>query len=282
MKNFGSAFILTCLFASIQLFGAVIHAPNLDVIEKSISGSDENTLIVFDVVNTLLVSNDRILTPCGDEYFQKFMKNFGQEERISLRSKILLQSKVSLVDEKILRLLNQLKQNNVKVIVLSAMPTGQYGHILDAEQWRVKQLASLGIYLDGSFPEIDSLTLDNNPHDQKAVPTFKRGVLATGDYPKGKVLCAFLKKIQWRPSGVIFIDDKMAYIDSVECELDKEKIKHISFHYTEVVDRSCQLDERLADFQFDYLMHHGDWLSDEEASKQILEKELCTSNRKYL
>ena len=68
MKNFVSAFIWTCLFVSTQLFGAVIHAPNLDVIEKCISDLDEDALVVFDVDNTLLVANDRILSPCGDEY----------------------------------------------------------------------------------------------------------------------------------------------------------------------------------------------------------------------
>ena len=270
MKSFLCTLIFTCFFASpTQLFGVVVHAPNLDIIEKHIIDLDENALVVFDVVNTLLVSNDRILAPCGDEYFQKFMKNFGQEERIALRSRILLQSKVSLVNEKILKLLNQLKQNNVKVITLSAMPTGQYGLILNAEQWRVKQLAALGIYLDWSFSEIDSLILDDDPHGKKTVPIFKRGVLATGDSPKGKVLCAFLKKIKWKPSGILFIDDKLEYIESVECELDEEKIKHISFHYTEVTDRSCLLDQKIADFQFDYLMQQGDWLSDDEAKSKM-------------
>lgn len=57
----------------------------------------------FDVVNTLLVSNDRLLATCGDEYFQKFMKTLEHEERVALRSKILLQSHVSLVDKKVLR-----------------------------------------------------------------------------------------------------------------------------------------------------------------------------------
>lgn len=55
MKNFVSAFIWTCLFTSTQIFGAVIHAPNLDVIEKCINDLDEDALVVFDVVNTLLL-----------------------------------------------------------------------------------------------------------------------------------------------------------------------------------------------------------------------------------
>ena len=70
-------------------------------------------------------------------------------------------------------------------------------------------------------------------------------------------------------SEVIFIDDKMEYIESVECELDNEKIKHISFHYTAATDRSCILDQKIADFQFNHLMQRGDWLSDEEANNMM-------------
>jgi hypothetical protein len=48
----------------------------------------------------------------------------------------------------------------LKVIALTAMPTGRFGLVSNAEQWRVQQLASLGIYLDWSFPEIDSVVLE--------------------------------------------------------------------------------------------------------------------------
>jgi len=263
--NFTHTLIIFIL-VSTQLFGVIHQSPNLILIEEHIADLDENALVVFDVVNTLLVSNDHILTACGDEYFQNFMKNFKSEERIALRSKILLQSEVSIVDDNIFMLLNQLKQRNVKTIALSAMPTGQYGVILNAEQWRVDQLALLGIYFDWSFPEIDSLVL-NDFKGKRTFPIFKRGILATGDYPKGAVLCDFLRKIQWKPSAVIFIDDKMDYIESVESELEKENIEHISFHYTAAIDRPCSLNERVADYQLNYLMEKGKWLNDDEASQ---------------
>lgn len=270
MKNFVSAFIWTCLFASTQLFGVVIHAPNLDVIEKCISDLDENALVVFDVDYTLLVPMDCILAPAGEEHFQKFMKKLRdlQEEGEILGSRISLQAQVTLVDKKILSLLKSLKQRHVKVIALTAMPTGRLGDVSNAEEWRVRQLASLGIYLDCSFPKIDSLVLEDF-QGKKTQPVFKQGVLASAKYPKGQVLCAFLKKIRWKPSKVIFVDDRMEYIDSVECELDKENINHTSFHYTAATDKSCQLDQKLADFQFEYLLQQGIWLSDEEAANKM-------------
>jgi hypothetical protein len=201
MKNFLNAFIFICFFASTQLFGAVSHAPNLDVIEKCINDLDEDALVVFDIDNTLLVHNDRILSPCGDEYRKKFLKTLQnlQEEGEVLGSKISLKAQVFLVDKKILSFLEKLKQRNIKVIALTAMPTGRFGLVSNAEQWRVQQLASLGIYLDWSFPEIDSVVLEGF-QGKKTPPVFKRGVLASAKYPKGEVLCAFLKKKQWKPA----------------------------------------------------------------------------------
>ena len=270
MKNFVSAFIWACLFASTQLFGAVIHAPNLDVIEKCISDLDEDALVVFDIDYTIIVYNDRILAPCGEAYFQDFRNKLLalQEQGEILGSKIHLESKVSLVDEKILNLLEMIKWRKIKTIALTAIPTGKFGVITNAEEWRVNQLDSLGINFNWSFPSIDSIILTEF-EGKKSQPIFKQGVLASARYPKGEVLCAFLKKMRWKPSKVIFIDDRMEYIDSVECELDKENIEHISFHYTAATDQSCHLDQRLADFQFDYLMHHGDWLSDQEAKNKM-------------
>lgn len=254
---------------SMQSFQAVVHAPNLDVIEKNIEYLDENSLVVFDVDYTLIVPNDGILAPYGEEYFQKIMQKLQRlQEWEELDSKIGLQAQVSLVDKKILNVLAKLKLKNIRVIALTAMYTGQYGLVSNAEQWRVKQLASLGICLDWSFPEIDSITLKDFEEKENS-PVFIRGILASTKYPKGRVLCAFLKEVQWKPSKVFFIDDKMKYIDSVGCELNKENINYTLFHYTAATDQFCYLDQTLADFQFDYLLQQGDWLSDKEAKNKM-------------
>lgn len=268
MKNFIYSFIFTLFFGSTQLFGVIIHAPTLDVVEEYIKDLDENALVVFDVDYTILVPNDRILA--RGEYFQKIMEKLRdfQEDGEVLGSKILIQAQISLIDERILNLLEILKQKNIKVIALTAMPTGRFGLMPNAEQWRVQQLASLGIHLDWSFPEIDSIMFEEF-EGQKRLPVFKRGILASVKYPKGQVLCAFLKRMQWKPSKVFFIDDGMQYINSVECELDKENIQHISFHYTAAADLSSQFDQKLADFQLDYLIYKNEWLSDEEAKNKM-------------
>ncbi len=270
MKNFILSFIFTFLVVSAYVCGEVVHAPHLGIVEKYIDDLDENALVVFDVDYTILVPNDRILAPCGEEYCQKFMKILRemQEKGEILGSQVTIQAQTSLVDNKILHLLEKLKEKNIKVIALTAMSTGQFGVIPNMEQWRIEQLASLGIHLDGAFPEVDMIMLEEF-EGAKGLPVFKKGILASSKYPKGQVLCAFLKRMEWKPSKVLFIDDRMYFIDSVEYELEKENIPHTSFHYTAAIDSLHSLDHRLADFQFDYLLHQGKWLNDEEAKNKM-------------
>lgn len=267
MNNLFYIFALSFLFC-VDLSAIIIEAPNLNIIEKETKQLDGDALVVFDVDYTLIVPSDLILAPCGEVRFQEFMKQLRslQEEGEILGSKILLESQVSLIDKKILNILSMLKQKNIKTIALTAMPIGKFGLIQNAEEWRVKQLDSLGINFAWSFPSIDSISLSGF-EEKKSQPVFKHGVLASTKYPKGQVLVEFLKQIQWKPSRIIFVDDRMEYIESVEKELSREQIPVVSFHYTSATDQSFQLDKKVAEFQLDYLMQNGKWLSDEEAKK---------------
>jgi hypothetical protein len=251
-----------------QAWGTIISAPDLSVIERQVESLDENALVVFDIDYTLIVPLDRVLASCGEKYWQQFIKKLRTlgEEGEQLGSVISLQSEVVLVNREALCLLDLLKSRKIKIVALSAMPAGRFGVISNAEQWRVDQLCALGIDFSWAFPEIDSLTLDGFD-ETKPLPVFKRGVIASSRYPKGKVLVAFLRNIDWKPSTVVFVDDRMEYIESVEQELEKEGIRHISIHYTEAIDQPCELDQQLADVQFNHLMQQGRWLSDEEAMR---------------
>ncbi len=271
-------FIFLCIFIGFTTFSLsaiVVEAPSLEIIEKELRNLDENSLVVLDVDYTLIVPNDRVLLPCGEEYFQNILKKLREmgEEGEILGSKIALQSQVSLIDERIHHMLEFLKQKNIKVIALTAMITGKYGQIPNVEEWRVNQLRSLGIDFAWAFPQVDSVVLEEieRGEGKKTLPVFKLGVLASAKYPKGQVLVAFLRQMQWKPSKIYFVDDRMEFIHSVEMELDKENIPHVSFHYTAVTDRPGQLDEQLADFQLNYLIKNGAWLDDKEALKFIKE-----------
>jgi hypothetical protein len=272
-RLFNSLIVIFLLFCT-DVSAIILEASSLEVIEQEIQQLDDDALVVFDVDYTLIVPNDLILTPCGEIYFQEFVKKLRTLEARGeiLGSQIALQSQVSLVDEKILDLLARLKEKKIKTIALTAMLTGQYGLIPNVEDWRFKQLNTLEINFDWSFPSVDSITL-HEFEGKQSPPVFKQGVLASAKYPKGQVLVEFLKQIQWKPSKIIFVDDRMEFIESVETELSKEEIPLISFHYLAAKNLPCPFDQQIADFQLEHLLQKDEWLSDEEA-KQLLHSEL--------
>lgn len=262
-----SLFLLPAfIFSNLQ--GAIIEAPSLEVIENELMHLDDHSLVVFDIDYTLIVPDDLILKPCGEAYFQKRMtqlRSMGDHGAV-LSSIISLQSKVSIIDDQIFDILKFLKQNHIKTIALSAMPTGKYGIIPNAEDWRINQLHVLGIDFDWAFPNLDAIELPGFK-GKRTSPAFKKGILASAKNPKGKVLVSFLKQINWTPAKIIFVDDRMEFINSIETELNKANIPHLCFHYTAASDNACKLDEDLADFQIDYLIKVGQWLSDNKAKE---------------
>jgi hypothetical protein len=267
--------LICCFFSLFLLFythlsAIIVDAPNLEDIKIEIEQLDENALVVFDVDYTIIVPNDRVLGPCGEVYFQEFLKKLRllQDQGEVLGSTIALQARVSLVDEKILDLLAGLKQKKIKTIALTAIQTGRFGIIPNTEERRVRQLDSFGINFAWSFPSVDTIIF-NEFEGNKAPPVFKQGVLASAKWPKGQVLVEFLKQVQWKPSKILFVDDRMKYLESVESELTKEQIPHIAFYYTAALAEPCRVDMKIVNFQFDYLLQNGKWLSDEEAD-QIL------------
>lgn len=258
-------FITFCILTTTDLSADVVHAPHLNIIQSKLNELDDQALVVFDVDFTLIVPKDQILQPAGEAYCQIFLAKLRKmKEGAILGSKIALQSEVALVDPQSLALLEQLKNRQIKTIALTAMPSGRFGEIASTEDWRFKQLKDQGIDLSWSFPECSCFVLDS--FETQAFPIFKKGILASAKHPKGQVLTAFLKKLKLKPSQVIFVDDRMEYIDSVESALEKAGIPHTSFHYTQAIDQSQSFDKDLADFQMDYLIEHGVWLNDAEAS----------------
>lgn len=270
MKGFLFSCIYFCLFA-FSCSATIVHTPNLEVIEPYLDQLDPNSLVLLDVDYTILVFKDRALGHDSEKYYKPIMKKLKNRDDINyLTSSIFIQAEYSLIDQKILTLIEKLQNKNIKVIALTAIPSGSLGLIPHCGEWRFNQLLTLGINFESAFPTIQSLSVQGFPETRPA-PLYTKGVLASGGYPKGQVIRAFLKQIEWTPSNILFVDDRLDYINSVEEELEKENIPHTSFHYTAVVDHISPINEKLADFQFNYLLETDIWLNDEKALKKMNE-----------
>lgn len=273
--------ILFSLFASFLFFtylsAVIVEAPNLDQFEKALETVDQHSFILFDVDETLLVQKDLILNPNVREIFNKYAKETIENPEIVPRGKydnnyffaqVLSKIEYEVVDLKVVEIIRSLQSRNIKNIAFTRMFTGSLGIIPSMEDWRLEHLKKHHIDFSEAFPQFQEMRIDVL---STGIPSlFKKGMLCANNQDKGPVFVAFLEAIQWRPSKVIFIDNRLDYLKSVENALERTGIEFIGFHYKEVENRPHIVNEQIAKFQLLHLAQTGEWLSDQEAEARIM------------
>lgn len=254
-----------CLFCSLS--ADIIHIDDLKDAEQELLQLDQDALVLFDVDYTLLIPNDTILRPCGQELVKRLKSEIVEKDLDEyLHSQVLLQAKSSLVDEASPLLIRHLQERGIRTIALTAAPAGKWGVIESMADWRINELKEFHFDFSSAFPSVHFLEFPKKS-DKEFHPVFKSGVLFSSKHPKGDVLKQFLDAMEWYPTKVLFIDDRIAYLLSVEKVVNEMGIDFTGFHYTAAEILPDKVDEKLAEFQFRYLAEHGEWLSDEEAKK---------------
>lgn len=269
MKKFILMLLSSGLFLS-NVSSLIVEVPNLDKFEKAVENIDQQTLVMFDVDDTLIIPKDLILQYSArykmSEYAKEALekakvdscKMYGNED---LHSEIFAKTEFEIVNPKVIGIINSLKKRNIKTIAFTKMHTGRYGVIPSLEDWRIEQLKKLKLDFSGSFSQFKELKLLENI---AAKPLFKQGVLCADNLDKGPALSLFLKRVGLKPSKVIFIDDNLKFLQSVEEALKSLRIEFIGFHYTEVANRAVVINEDVAKFQLTHLFKTGEWLRDSE------------------
>lgn len=249
--------ILLLLFFFVSSLAAVIvPAPTLEVVEKELATCQEDALVVFDIDHTLVTFEDQVMTPLGVPFLDAKFKGVSKEERHRLFSIILKGAAPKLITPDIHELMADLKRRRIKTMACSAAYPQKMGTIDDMMGWRLQQLATLHYDFSHSFNH-KLLSFS----DLTSSPLFKDGVMHCGKTPKGIALRAFFERVGFRPTKVYFVDDRLDYIASVEEEMEKMGIDHVSFHYTEANNFDEPFDECWAREQWDHLIKHGEWLS---------------------
>jgi hypothetical protein len=60
------------------------------------------------------------------------------------------------------------------------------------------------------------------------------------------------------------IEEHSDIITKVQEELKVKNIEFVGLHYTGALSLPREIDEKLVEFQYEYLMKHGEWLSDHQ------------------
>ena len=234
----------------------------------------KDTLVLFDLDYVLFVPRDRVLRYAGEEnnyrskHFKAIFKDFqGKEIPLGkdkvpmaeyLISQILSSSKVELVSLDMPNFVNELDSKKMAVVGFTANSSGKYGIVQNEAELHLSRLNSLGYHfkdngdlLKGEFPECISRVIFTNKAD------------------KGKVLLGFLKQLNKNYKNIIFVDDRLKNLTSVQNILKDHEINYLGIHYTELQDKNEVLNQDIADKQFQVLSQEYIWLSDDEAQARL-------------
>jgi FMN phosphatase YigB (HAD superfamily) len=252
------------LLLPFMLLAEVKQTGKIEKIRKHI---DQETLVIFDIDETLVVGRHNLYSPgpTCQAYKKRILNELSrkQENMAQLYSQVLLQTRFDCVEDGTASLVSELHSKGIKTLALTARHTGEHGLIKDLTEWTSDHLQKLQLDFSRSFPEVTPFELTGRKG--RAKPLYKNGIIYTCSQDKGSLLMQFLNKINFHPKKVVFIDDLLVNAESVSQALERVGIKNYCYHYTYVRDLPDTFDARLADVQVKHLIQTGKLLSDEEA-----------------
>lgn len=250
---------------SLQTNKKFIETDNIEDILEHLS---PDAAIFFDLDNTLIESCQHFGTVQWFEHYEKKLLEGGrspmeaeQEMQSLWNQKLLPGMVVRLLDNSTPDLFLELQQRGHRVLGLTARypADASYTH---------SQLGRLGIQFC-------------QQHDNFEIPfefpvLFDKGIIyASMLNPKSTALLAVLKQIDYYPSSIIFIDDKMAHVHDVEQSVSALDINYVGVRYSKADKRVQEFDPHIAKIQMDAF---PEFISDEEALKMMINYRLNEPN----
>ena len=224
----------------------------------------------------LLTAKDQILQPAHKDYnnvlAQKIQKRLSKKDAEKLWSIILLTFCDEVVDPTIPTLIHDTEAKGIKVLGLTNLLSGSLGNIPSMEDWTINRLQKHGINLEASWRATAQKQFTHlMPKEPNRFARFKGGILFASGLEKGKVLEAFLHYVKMEPRKIIFIDDKLNHLESVQAFCSKRGIEFKGFQYTAVKNRPHKpLNKKRAEYEFEVLEKKHRWLNDREVDKLLM------------
>ncbi len=284
-QNLKIVTILLCsLFYLQSAFAQTMSIQNIKELATVLKKAPADALVIFDVDEVLVYPENIVQLQVAAPFFESTMDNIekrlGKPTRDLLHSILLLQSKWQLTDPEIPQLIQDLQSQKIRTIALTAFRSGEMGKLPSVEDWRSGHLKKHNIDLritsgiSKNYFEITQLAKQNG----KDFPVYKDGIIYTNHYPKGEVLGAFLAQMNIQAKSIIFVDDKISNINSVENFCKSANIKYLGIHDNRIFKAHNVFDKNLGEYQFQYLENNKTWLSDLDAKKIISTEKTKTVN----
>ena len=250
-------------------FAEIIRTSNLTPLKSAIQKANFQTLVVFDIDDVLIMPDNelRFTHPDRRKYVKDLEKRVSKEKFKILRSIVLRQRSTRLVDSDIIEILADLKRRKILTVALTKIWTGKFGIIEKVENWRIKNLQTVGINFTPLFPFKGELVFDDL-HTANGSPLLKAGIIFTANLEKGIVLERVLDELGFHFRKILFIDDNLQNLKSVEKLCIRKNIKFMGYEYMGASQVSSPIfDARKDLIRFNVLEKKLKWLNDKEVEK---------------
>lgn len=229
---------------------------------------NKETLIFFDIDSTLIIPHDFELRDLHfpiDFRIRAVLSHpslIFKKVREKLLSQIFIEAKYVVIEPIIIDIINELKNKGCTVMALTSTPSGQYGIIKNMEETRYNDFKKLGLIFSDLFPNTIFKSLKKYKGDY---PTLYKGIIFSNEQSKGEVLGEFLDYFKINPKKIIFINEQLNNIRSVNEECKRRNIPHCSYQYIGSKKYPGTWNTKRALLQLEYLIEKGHWITDEQA-----------------
>lgn len=218
----------------------------------------DHTLILFDIDDTLL---DSPISLNSGPWITYYWKNAPRllPEKMPIIEELMWYISKSIpniaVDSFTAPLISACQKNPLTIpLAFTARPI--YKKHIDGIKVTADQLLNVNI----------NFSLTDYPTCLAKHPSFHAGIIFTSGKMKGDFLQHFLASTGYLPSRILFIDDKLDQIQSVEKAMQEAGIKVDCFWYKRAASKRPAFDLQLANIQLEYLLKHQLIINDEVAA----------------
>jgi hypothetical protein len=260
MKNLNCFIFALLAFLSIHSLKAeIFDAFRMNDIYKHLQ---PEMLVIFDIDNTLIEPVQELGT---NQWFENRIKEYisygcskqdALEKALREWNAIQNVTLVKLVEPDIACIMKDLQNKGCTVMGLTTRGLG-------ISTCTLHQLQTVNIDLEMTAPTDQEIFFMNG----KGV-LFRGGILFTAGTHKGDALEKFLKAIDYKPSSIMFINDKLSHLLPVEEYCGKFAIPFAGIRYGFLDEKVKNFRKQIAEIQF---YHFGHILSNEAAERILHE-----------
>jgi len=249
-------------------------------VEQNIQNiSADRLLLVFDIDETIM-SHDNIYYKTKDMLREELKNNkISTNSYWDYASIVIRDHKIEPMHEFFPAWVNSLQERDIKTICLTHAMVDRVGNIESGLEFRLDQVFSIDFDFSGQFPDYAKEDTREFFENRERF-LFYKGVLFTNLIKskifvknheiksKGLILYRFLEdlyeSIGWRPSKIIFIDDKIDFVNSVSVAMKAMGIDFVGGHYIESRNKYSEQSfcpQSRINRQFETLIKERRWVS---------------------